>query len=112
MLQLRARLHDFQIQNVQKQVLLVTRNLNTPSPIRENYALLADKNTPGEACSDFNLVLAFSSNAPELRNIENYLILPPQLEYVTEGDIVSFDDAGNFRVIFRKLSRVREHRSL
>ncbi len=100
MLKLRAKA-DARNWDTQTPLLLtVTRNEALPVTIRPRYAYLSAGNS--KSPEQYGALMFFQDQ--ETRKASNQVLLPPDLNYLTEGDIVRVESDGGINVIFRKNS--------
>ena len=90
-----------------RRLFRLTKNPEIPKVLRENRALLCDKETfPTEG---FNHYFVFQDFPNELLAGKNYSILSREFSYLGENDIVGLSNDGRLRVLFRANS---EHNSI
>lgn len=100
MLKLRAKAEVRNWDALTPLLLTVTRNEALPVTIRPRYAYLSTGNS---TLPDHYGALMFFQDI-EKRRESNQLLLPADLNYLTEGDIIRVEGDGGINVIFRKNS--------
>ena len=97
MQRLRGKSIDYNLGFEGRKVFKVTRNRNLPEALTNNCALISD--TPPETTYPM-----WISNLPPSNDLEitsDRLMLPKDLDYLTEGDIISISDRGDVTALFR-----------
>lgn len=89
-------------QNAEPFVARITTNPNLHKSLRSTEALLLDDGILPDDHAGFKAVLALAGSQRHL----NVLRLPPELSYLTDGDVVRANPkASHIRVLYRKSSR-------
>ena len=94
---LRARSKRYKLNFVGRKVFKVSRQESLPSPLRENCALIS--RSPPE-----DVFPIWLSDRPDMELKDppfDFLVLPPGLEYLDDGDVISVSDQGDVTALFR-----------
>ena len=99
MLKLYGKIKSNNVDFEGRKLFYITSNKNIPDILRDQYALLiGDKNIT----NGFGAYITFSESN---NDIPNLFTLSDDYSYLSEGDIVRFDDKDSFACVFRVNSR-------
>src|SRR5258708_7639444 len=82
-------------------ILRVTTNPDYPAPLRARHALLVD-NTLAELPTGFSMLLTRADLDTEKLPPSNVLKIGPDLDYLSDGDVVRIGHDGRIRAIYRR----------
>jgi His-Xaa-Ser system radical SAM maturase HxsC len=102
MLQLRGSSLDFRLTKKGRHLLTVTTNPAIPNPLKSRFAFLMRSNSEKHTQLSFGALLTFGSDRIPVDYDADYLVLPSTMDYLADGDIISYSEEGKIWVLFRK----------
>lgn len=104
MLQLRGKCLEFKIAKSERKILAVTKNLNVPKVLRHKLAYFSQNDNFADNIEGFGAILSFVPLFQHSKPKIDYLQIPDYMDYLGQGDVISYGDDGSIWTIFRNSS--------